>query len=293
MTPADRLEAMRRILVAMDASQGSLSALETATALAELVQAELEGLFIEDADLLALASLPFSREVRLTGGSIQALDLAALERDLAMQAMAARRAMQRAATRRKLRWTFRSVRGSVSGELAIAAREVDILCIGRRGQSPLRSARLGNTIKAALENAPVVLVAGAAGEILAGPVAVVVGPSGVPEAALRFASEVAGKSGHPLVVYLTGANSNVIEEQKRNVEGLLPEGFPIRYRKIVASRVPEFFDILRAERQGLVICGANHDDVQREWLERMVAAVGCPVLVFRSDAAGETEKAQS
>ena len=42
--------------------------------------------------------------------------------DAQVQALAARRAMQRAATRRRLRWTFRSVRGSVFSELAIAAR---------------------------------------------------------------------------------------------------------------------------------------------------------------------------
>ena len=289
MTPVDRLDAMRRILVAMDASQGSLSALETATALAELVQAELEGIFIEDADLIALADLPFSREVRLAGGSVQALDLTALEGELRMQAMAARRAMQRAAARRRLPWTFRSVRGSVISELAAAAREVDILCIGRRGQSPLRTARLGNTIRAALRSARVVLVAGTGGLALTGPVAVVVGPTGLTEPALRFATVVAEKTGQPLLIYVTGSDMRAIEVQQRQVEGMLPEGRPVRFRSIDTAHMPLLFDTLRAERQGLVICGAKREDGQLEWLERLVDSVHCPVLVFNAEAA-EPEK---
>jgi nucleotide-binding universal stress UspA family protein len=286
MTLVDRLEAMQRILIAMDGSQGSQSALETATALAELAHAELEGLFIEDADLLALANLPFSHEVLLTSGVIQALDLDVLERDLRMQALAARRAMQRAATRRQLTWTFRSVRGSVFSELAAAAREVDILCIGRRGQSPLRTARFGNMVRAALGCASIILVAGAAGMALAGPVAVVVGPSGVTDSALRLAAEVAGKVGQPLLIYVTGTDSNAVEERRRQIEGMLPEGQPVRFRSIDTAHMPLLFDTLRSERQGLVICGAKSEDGQFEWLERLVDSVDCPVLVFNADAAG-------
>lgn len=284
MTPVDRLDAMRRILVAMDASQGSLSALETATVLAELAHAELEGLFIEDADLLALANLPFSREVRLTGGAVRALDLDVLERDLRMQALAARRAMQRAASSRRLRWTFRSVRGSVISELATAAREVDILCIGRRGQSPLRTARFGNMVRAALGCAAMILVAGTAGVALAGPVAVVVGPSGITDSALRLAAEVAGKTGQPLLIYVTGTDSNAVEARRRQIEGMLPAGQPVRFRSIDTAHMPLLFDTLRSERQGLVFCGAKSGDGQFEWLERLVDSVVCPVLVFNAGA---------
>lgn len=290
MTAVDRLETMRRILVAMDASQGSLSALETATALAELVQAELEGLFIEDADLLALANLPFSREVRLTGGGVQALDVAVLERDIRLHAMAARRAMQRAAARRRLRWTFRSVRGSVSSELASAARSVDILCIGRRGQSLLRTVRLGNTIRAALRSAPVVLVAGTATGALAAPVAVVVGPAGITGSALQFASEVAGKMAQPLLVFVTGRDSGVIAARRRQIEAALPNGRPVRFGSVDSAHMPALFEMLRAQRQGLVVCGARSDEGQIEWLERLIGSVDCPVLVFKTNS-DETEGA--
>ncbi len=290
MTPDKRIAAMRRILVAMDASQGSFSALETATMLAELVHADLEGLYVEDADLIALTGLPFSREVRLTGGVVQALDLAVLEQELRMQAMAARRAMQRAATRRRVAWRFRSVRGSVFGELAAAAREVDVLCIGRRGRSSVRSARLGNTIRAALGSAPVVMVAGTTGAALSGPVAVVVGPGGIPERALLFAVDVSERMGQPLQAYLTGSDGKAIAAQQRRIEKLSTERRPVQFRTFEPAQMPLLFDTLRASRQGLVVCGVVGEDAQLDWLERLVASVECPVLVFNNEMTGTDDR---
>ncbi|MBK7177644.1 MAG: universal stress protein [Chloroflexi bacterium] len=55
---------IQRILVALDASPHSLAALEAAIDLAERLDAELQGLFVEDINLLRLAQLPFARELR-------------------------------------------------------------------------------------------------------------------------------------------------------------------------------------------------------------------------------------
>ena len=52
-----RLGRLKRILVALDASEQSLTALETAATLAQAMQGELTGLFVEDAELLTLKAL--------------------------------------------------------------------------------------------------------------------------------------------------------------------------------------------------------------------------------------------
>jgi len=61
--------ALRRILVALDASRSSLEALRAAAALAARMGAELECLFIEDVNLVRLGQLPVARQVTLTGGA--------------------------------------------------------------------------------------------------------------------------------------------------------------------------------------------------------------------------------
>jgi len=53
-----------RILVALDATEDSLTSLDLATRLAAKLRAELEGLFVEDINLLRMADLPCTRVVR-------------------------------------------------------------------------------------------------------------------------------------------------------------------------------------------------------------------------------------
>ena len=72
----------RRILVALDASQHSLAALEAASELAEALKAELVGIFVEDVNLLNLAGLPFVREVGYPSGAARPLDSPSMERAL-------------------------------------------------------------------------------------------------------------------------------------------------------------------------------------------------------------------
>ena len=71
--------AIRRILVALDASTHSLAALETAAGLAARLEAELVGLFVEDINLLRAAELPFARETSFYSSSLRPLERGELE----------------------------------------------------------------------------------------------------------------------------------------------------------------------------------------------------------------------
>ncbi|RMF77434.1 MAG: universal stress protein, partial [Nitrospirae bacterium] len=90
--------AFRRIVVAVDASADSLAAVRAAARLAEALSAELHGLFVEDANLVRLARLPFAREVRLSAAP-RRLEAAALERELRALAAQARQAFEEEARR--------------------------------------------------------------------------------------------------------------------------------------------------------------------------------------------------
>ena len=60
---AERPFPIRRILVALDASEASRAAIRSAVDLAARFRAELVGLFVEDVNLLRSAQLPFVRKV--------------------------------------------------------------------------------------------------------------------------------------------------------------------------------------------------------------------------------------
>jgi nucleotide-binding universal stress UspA family protein len=54
---------IKRIVIAIDASPTSLAALEATAELAARWDAEILGVFVEDTDLLRMATLPFAGEV--------------------------------------------------------------------------------------------------------------------------------------------------------------------------------------------------------------------------------------
>ena len=136
---------IRRILVALDASPHSQAALEAASELADVLKAELVGIFVEDVNLLRLAGLPFAREVGYPSGTDRPLDSASMEREIRIQAEQARQTLASVAVRRQIRWSFRVVRGQVATELLSAAQEADLLVLGRASWALTRQVRLGAT----------------------------------------------------------------------------------------------------------------------------------------------------
>ena len=102
-----------RILVALDASTHSLAALEEAAALASRLKAEVMGLFVEDINLLRLATSPMARQIGLPSAIGEEIDSAMIESGLRAQASQARAALAAAAGRAGVNWSFRTVRGRV------------------------------------------------------------------------------------------------------------------------------------------------------------------------------------
>ena len=97
---------VRRVLIALSPSTASHSALDSAVEVAARLGAELEALFVEDLNLLALADLPFVREVSLHGVAGRPVQRAAIERQVRALAAKVQRQLTEAALRRRIR--FRS-----------------------------------------------------------------------------------------------------------------------------------------------------------------------------------------
>ena len=125
-----------RILVALDTSARGRAALAVAVRLASSMSAELQGLFVEDEDLVRLASLPFAREVDVASAASRELRSVSMERALRASAEEAQSVFANALQQLNLQWTFRIVRGGVTHASLAAAGDVDLLVIGQQGRSP-------------------------------------------------------------------------------------------------------------------------------------------------------------
>lgn len=110
-----------RIVIELAPGLPERESIEAAAALADRVGAELVGLFIEDADLLRFAALPFAREIGFASAQRRRMDVTALERSLRAHAAEAERALASALERSAARWSFRVARGFAAAELLAAA----------------------------------------------------------------------------------------------------------------------------------------------------------------------------
>jgi len=127
-----------RVLVVIGTSPHGSAALETASRLAGELRAELQGLFVEDVNLIRLAGLPFAREIDSSSGTFRDLNLAAMEQSLRQTAESVRRAIAETADRLSLHWSFRISRGTLKQALRSEDTEADLLVIGRENRPPTR-----------------------------------------------------------------------------------------------------------------------------------------------------------
>jgi len=132
----------RTIVLALDTTP-ERHTLETALNLAMLMQARLVGLFVEDMDLLRLASLPFAREIVSFSAQLRPIASETLEQALKSQALLLQRQLAREAEARQLEWGFSVVRDRLVSAVRSAAREADLFIM----QSPHLRQRGGATAK--------------------------------------------------------------------------------------------------------------------------------------------------
>ena len=110
-----------RIVIELAPGWRERDALQAAAALAGSMDAELVGLFVEDAELLRFAALPFALEIGFASAQRRRLDVTEVERSLRAHAAEAERTLASTAERSAIRWSFRVARGFAATELLAAA----------------------------------------------------------------------------------------------------------------------------------------------------------------------------
>jgi len=271
---------VRRILVGIDASPSSLAALETALNLAVEQNAQVEGLYIEDLNLVRLAQLPFAREVVHVTAQVRTFALKDLERQLRAQADRARGAIAEQAGRRGVRWRFEVARGDIARELLRRADEADLVILGRSGWSG--SHALGSTAQAALlmGQRPTMLLQFDAR--LNRSVGVVTDGSEFGQRALQAAADLAQRHERGLRVFVLAPDPASAEELRAELaaamqarqlaatfETLPAEGWQRQLRRAVA------------DRDCLLVLPVRLTGVAPEALLELANRLSCPLFIVR------------
>jgi len=275
---------IRRILVALDASSHSLAALEAAVQLAVALHAELHGIFVEDADLLLAADLPFTREIRVFAPAPGAFTSGGMQQQFRIQAAHARQALEQAARRTAVRYTFQVVRGRVALELLAAASEADLLTLGQAGSSTASRQKLGGTTRSVLaqSHGPVLLLRH---DLRLGrPVLAVHDGSPLSDRALRLAAQLALREDTgPLTVIVLAATAEEAHDRQHAVtERYSADMEHLHFRPLLLPVVPaRLLEVVRQEKGGVLVAAADSTFLQEEHLQHFLATTCCPVLLVR------------
>jgi len=294
--------AIRSILVALDASEDSLAALEAALALASELGAEIRGVHVQDTRILRAERIPLGREIRFFSGEVRSPEAGEMERDLRAQAKRLESVLRAAARRAGVPFRFRTTRGAVEEELRQAAREVDLIALGLAGRSLIRGP--GSTVRALLRESPTSVLLTRRGGRVGRSVHVLHDGSDAARRALRLGAVLSRREGWRLTVSVLPPGS---AEGGRRVSGRagragepgVPEG-PARGGEGGGGTPDEAGDRrLEALEEELGALGeevAASAEVYRlpsrpsEGLAELLRRRGCGLLVAPRGAVGEGEE---
>lgn len=272
----------RRILVAVDASPPSLFAVRAAAELGARVHAEVEGLFVEDIELVRLARLEVASHVSFLSGSRERLDTESLETQLHSLATRARRAFGEAATRSRVPGRFRVARGAVVAELVSASDQADLLVIGWASRPLWPRHRLGRTAQAAAERTRSSVLLLPEGARLEGPVAVVDDGAGAAGTAVDAAAALAQATHGTLRVLVPAADAGAARAEIERLRSRLdPRGVDWEPIPLADSAPVRLRHALRQHDSAVVVIAGDSPLLRDEGVRQLLDELGCALLLAR------------
>jgi len=274
--------APKRIVVALDPSLHARAALEAAADLAARLHAELVGLYVEDIDLLNVAALPFAREYTTSSAAGRTLDPGRMARVLRGQADRLRKAIEEAASRTHVPWSFRVMRGRVAHELVSACCETDLLVVGRDSRSSGRRVRVGTNTRRVLRESMTTVVVLHEGASFARPVLIVFDGSAPSVRALVTAARLAQADHHNIVVaLLTGDDRQdaVLRDRAAAVLGEL--GLAARYAPLRSDSAADLVAVIEAARCRTLVVPADSPVLAATAAPELLERLTCPIVLVR------------
>ncbi len=273
MTDRAPADATTPIVVAINAARRCGETLELATALATSVGADLEVVFVEDANLLRLADLPVTREIDRISGITRELDSRRMLRALHCEARQLRRELARIGRVSSVRSTLRVVRGHYLTEALAASASVDVTFV-HSARRPLPGEHL--------PIAPVRPIAASAahGQARRGagrkPLWTLFDGSPASGRALAVAAKLARTLACHLVVVLPVSGVDEIEKRKREVQ-IAADKVTLQYLVVADKRLSQLGKAPAPGAGSLLVLARKSPDLEdsaaRSYLESLTVPV--------------------
>lgn len=252
---------IKRVLVALNATQETERALNTALAVAQRLGAQLAGLFVEDINLLRLAELPFAREIGVATAAARPVESAQIKRALQQQAAQLEGMLAAAAERLQVSWSFSVVRGQLLGEAL--AREADLMVLAGALAAPRLSAFK-------------------AWHATSGPVLALFDGSAAAVRTLAVGTALAQQRGVELVLLVPAADVAQFEGRREQArQWLVKRGAAARFVHSPQLDTPRLLELVQARRASALVVPNENKTLQSDTLRMLLAGIDCPLIVSR------------
>jgi nucleotide-binding universal stress UspA family protein len=279
MNSAKDINKIRRILIAIDASPASRAALELAADLALRYQAELIGIYVEDINLLHSAEIPFTKEVGYYSAASRQIDSRHIERELRAHARRVEQLLSSVAQQANLRWSFRSMRGLIPGELMTAAEDSDLIILGKTGWSGRK--QIGSTAREVAVRAPIqslILMRKVRPET---PVMVLYDGSPASHTVLAAARRIVNPESTLIVLILAETREAAKQLQSEVEDYFQDENLQINFRWAADIQGEKISQLARISNCDVVVLPAQSEHFDPETLVAMLDKTDCAVLLVR------------
>ena len=278
MNPGNAETIIQRVAIALDACHQSSQALQAAAEMAASQQAELEGIFIEDINLIRLAELPFTREIRPFSMTEETVDVKRMEQELRSLARQQQQKLELVAREKGIRCSFRIRRGQIKAELMNAVTEVNVLTLCRPVHMSGMFGRetIGDTTSTAAY--PM--------QQARSSVTVIFGSAQNEKNALLAAARLAGRLDTDISVLLTADSDIETGDLQRQAETILePQTQPVNYIRLAGKQISDLVIATVSSNSQVLLVNSNNTLVTGGQLWPYLEQVFCPVLIVREQPA--------
>jgi len=269
-----------KVVLRMRGGAASPLILEAATRFARIFRGELHGLFVENEELLALAQMPFAREISLTGGHTRTLSVDVVRKEMEAASAAMEREFERLTRAARVQARFEVVRGAAEEMLRKAMEDTGILAIGE----PLALAAPGMfpELLAELTGIAGIIVVGCEARRAHGPIFTIIDSSANVALLIDTAEQMASEGAQEVILLIAGAEGSEAERLEAEARSALDAGTRYRFERIGAVSPRSLGALVQRHEGGLVIARIGGpvagDGVQAS---RFACALNCPLLLLR------------
>jgi nucleotide-binding universal stress UspA family protein len=268
-----------RILVALDSSAANQNILRASIALASYFHSQLNALFIEDADLISAAELPFVREIVLVSPSVRAINAAGMERSIQLQTTQLRKLVASVAQQNQIDIAFNVLRGNVARTLSEASGQTDLLVIGKNSLLQGKSRRVGSITRSVMSSVQCDLAVLHYGSNIERPVVTGFTGSTASLRAVSLAIDLAHEDHGQLIIILPATDDLKYEQLNKAIE----ENFNMQQLRISLVRLPnnstdQILHVIQQFHGRILLLESSSAFLTDEQKQALIAQADIPVI---------------